>query len=298
MGLALEEGGLTSVCIDWADEAPRIEDLRFFKGSGKALSDELKTWVEDLMLTGAGCFAVTDPLKTTVLQVERPEVEEGELEDAVRWLVKDSIDFPIDDAVIDTFEYPQDAMRGRRKLVNVVAVRKSEISFLVDLISGSGLELQAIDVSELALRNITGQYAEEGRPIALLVLDESTGFIALFKDDLLYFSRQLAINTSVFTNSDDTESEQRGYEQLCLELQRSLDYFESQLNQAAPKRLLIYSTGATLKLQEVISERLNIDAAVLDLGRLGIEVGNRALSEQSRMSSVQAVGAALRQRLA
>ena len=131
----------------------------------------------------------------------------------------------------------------------------------------------------------------------MLVLEKGTGTISLYKNDLLYLSRQININLSVIGDSDDKESAGKGFEQICLEIQRSLDYFESQLAQVAPKRILVYSAEGADRLHEAITGKLDVDATVLDLSRFGIEVGNRGFDVAERVSSVRAVGAALRQEL-
>lgn len=297
VGLAVEEDFLTAVVIKKCNGGVTIEDLVALRVSQGNCNSIFKNWVKENNLEGAVCYLVVSPEKVATYQVNRPPVEADELEDALRWKIKEFIDFDVQDAVIDTFDYPEDALRGRHSIVNVVVSRKAYISELVELVSGSGLNLKAIDIPELAFRNIASLYTEAGRSIAMLCLDQSVGTISLFKNDQLYFSRQVNIDASVFGDSDDKEKVEEGVGQLCLEIQRSFDYFESQLNQATPKRLLLYATTRSTRLQGSISSRLNIEATVLDLRRLGIEVGSTEFDIEERVTSLRAVGAALRQEL-
>lgn len=70
-----------------------------------------------------------------VFQLARPEgLDESELGDALKWKLKDFLDFNPSDAVTDVFPFPKDASRGRGNLLNVVAARKSLVSELVELV--------------------------------------------------------------------------------------------------------------------------------------------------------------------
>jgi Tfp pilus assembly PilM family ATPase len=298
VGLAIEDDGLAAVIVNWVDGVIRIEQLDFFESSGGETRAALKRWVGEKNLDGVRCYLVASPDQVATYQIDRPPVEANELEEAVRWRVKDSIDFDVEEAVVDVFDFPEDALRGRKPILNVAVARKSVVRDLVEMVRGSGLDLKAIDIPDMALRNIVSTYAEEGRSIAMLVLDKATGHVSLYKNDLLYLSRQININPSVFGDSGDKVNEERGLDQLCLEIQRSLDYFESQLNQVAPKKILIYTTRGAQRLHAAITDNLSVDATILDLNRFGIEVGNRELDLEERVSSVRAVGAALRQELA
>ena len=210
-----------------------------------------------------------------------------------QWQIRDRIDVPLDEVVIDTFAYPEDALRSTRAILNVVVARKSNVKDLVDWVGQAGLRLETIDIPDMAFRNIASLYGEEGRPIVVLVLDEFEGTILFYKDDRLYFSRK--IGASVFDKAGEEDKEDADLEQLCLEIQRSLDYFESQLNQASPRRILVYATSGSERLRQAIAGRLSLDTKVLDLNRLGLDVGSRELVVEERISAVRAVGAALRQ---
>ncbi len=295
VGLAIDPDVLTAVVLKRNDGIAKIESLSIIPPEDGNLRAPFRNWVVSNQLEGAICYLVVNQDHAATYQVERPMVEENELEEAIGWQIKDSIGFDLDDAVIDTFDFPADALRGRKPIVNAVVARKTDIREFVSLVDYAGLDLEAIDVPEMAFRNIASIYAEEGRPIAMLTMDEAAGTVSIFKDDQLYLSRHINITTSVFAASGDIEKEEEGIEQLCLEIQRSLDYFESQLNQAAPKRLLLYATTGSAILHEAISSRLNIEATILDLRRLGIDIGSREIDIDERVSSVRAVGAALRQ---
>ena len=56
----------------------------------------------------------------SMVQLEAPELEPDELREAMRWRVRDLIDFPVEQAAIDVFHLPESqrpgapALRGLR----------------------------------------------------------------------------------------------------------------------------------------------------------------------------------------
>ena len=293
VGVAVESDGLTAASVSWVDGVLRIEDLAFLPTAVEPPGAALKHWVDTNGLKGATCFPVLSPAQSSIYQVEKPPVAEDEVEEAARWQVRDSLDFPLAEAVVDTFDVPEDLQRGSQQMLNVIAARKSSVQELVDWVRFAGLEIEAIDIPELVFRNVASMYADEGRPIALFVFDGAAGSIFVFKNDALYLTRK--INASVLFEEGEKAAREADLEQLCLEIQRSLDYYESQLNQAPPRRILVYSSSGQHELGDAIATNLNIDVKVLDLSRLGIEVGSREAQFEHRVSSLRAIGAALRQ---
>lgn len=146
--------------------------------------------------SGASATLVLPLDQYQVFQMERPEgIEESELGDALKWKLKDFLDFSPSDAVSDVFPFPKDASRGRGELVNVVAARKALVSELVALVQESGLALAQIDIAELALRNLVSRLDANGRGAALVHLKDNYGQMVICKKDTLYLSRRLDVTS-------------------------------------------------------------------------------------------------------
>ena len=67
--------------------------------------------------------SVLDPAVYHFSLVEAPDVPADELRAAVRWRIKDLIDFHIDDAVIDVFEMPPHARGGPHRMMYAVTAK-------------------------------------------------------------------------------------------------------------------------------------------------------------------------------
>jgi len=162
-----------------------------------------------------------------LMLVEAPRVEPSELRAAIRWKVKNLIDFHIDDAVIDVFEIPGQQNRPQgQTMMYAVAARAREIRQRIDEVEAAGANLAVIDLTEMALRNLAQQLDEDARGVGMLYLDERHGVITLSRQGSLYLSRHIE------TGSQDlVENPDRAFDQIVLEVQRSLDYYDSHFAQ-------------------------------------------------------------------
>ncbi len=187
----------------------------------------------------------------SVFQLERPEeLAESDLADALRWKLKDLLEYNPSEAVCDVFPFPKDASRGRGELVNVVAARKTLAAELVDLVNQSDLVLDQIDIAELALRNFAAQLDGRGQGVALVHLRDGYGQMVICKGPVLYLSRRLDVSSD---DLRDASRQENAVQSLALEMQRSLDYFESQLGQIPPRAIHLVARDAMLPLSSMLS---------------------------------------------
>jgi len=162
-----------------------------------------------------------------LLLVEAPGVQPSELRAAVRWKVRNLIDFHIDDAVIDVFEIPGQSNRPRgQAMMYVVAARARDVREYIDAIEGADLALEVIDITEMALRNLAARLEADVRGVAMLYLEEEHGIITITRQGSLYLSRRLETGSNQLF--DEPEAAQ---DQIALEVQRSLDYYDSHFSQ-------------------------------------------------------------------
>ena len=217
---------------DATTPVPQLKHCEFLPlADGEDPQTLLHDRIVELDLKHTPCNVVLPAGSYSLLLVEAPKVEAEELRDALRWRVKDLVSFPIDDAAIDVFLLPDDASRGGNPMAYVVAVEKSRIEQIIALIKGAGLELAAIDIAELALRNLVVTCNSESRGIALVRLQQGRGNLHIMREGNLYLCRQFDLKYNGGLLDDLPE------EALVLELQRSLDYYERQMRQAAPATL-------------------------------------------------------------
>lgn len=247
---------------------------------GSGVLDEL---AKSISATGNDLNVVLASADYQLLLVEAPNVDSEELRAAVRWRVKDLIDFHIDDAVFDVFAIPgqQNRPRGQAQMYTVAA-RAGQIQQIVDSVDDSSLQLQVIDIQELALRNLAALTEHDVRGSVMVRLASDGGMLTISRQRELYMTRQLDLDLSetepVSATSDldfseqgfHTTAEELGdpplFEQLLLEIQRSIDYYGSHFGQPAPAGLSIlpgFSRAA--ELAEWLNDQLDQDVTVFDI---------------------------------
>ena len=261
-----------------------------FLGGG-SVAVEISKYIEKKGLTGKPAVFVLSSNEYSLLQNSFPKMTLDEMRDAARWKIKEFIDYPAEEAVVDVFEVPEAGQRGNERLLNVVAARKSFVKDHVDEMRKAELEPKAIDISELALRNVVSKLGENDVGIIVLHLTEHSGLLTVIKQSEVYLSRSLEVGFN-----DLLLGEEQIFEDIVLELQRSLDYFESRYGQVLPTKLLIFPPDKLSgELVMYINSHLRLDVEPLILEKLPGYVVEA--DEESQTRCLLAVGAALREEI-
>jgi MSHA biogenesis protein MshI len=209
-----------------AGAKPRLERCVF---EARATGEQAARVIGRLASRRARAVNVLDPGGYRLLLVETPEVPPDELRAAVRWRIKDLIDFHIDDAVIDVFEMPAHARGGRNRTMYAVTAKAEVVKQQIDLVESAGLRLDVIDIPELCLRNVAALLETADRGAALLYLAERRSTLLLVRQGVLYLARHVETGTATLAEAGELRGDLIAG--LALEMRRSLDYFESHYEQ-------------------------------------------------------------------
>lgn len=230
-----------------------------------------------------------------LLQVEAPNVAPEELKTAVRWRLKDMLDFHIDDATIDVLDIPVDKSgASRAHAMFAVAARNSLIQSRQDQFAASAVPLSVIDIPEMAQRNVSALLEPEGRGLAMLSFDDTGGLLTVTFNKELYLARRLEVTLAVLRD-EDVERRHAAFDKIALELQRSLDHFDRQYHFISVSRLMLAPTGVA-SLQDFLASNIYVPVETFELGDvfdLAAVPALMAPSEQVR--HFLTLGAALRQ---
>jgi len=260
--------------------------------------DKLTSLVKAHGLEQARCTCVLPPESHNLLLIDAPDVEPAELKAAVRWRIKDLINFHIDDAIIDVFEIPeQNSAPGRARLMYAVAARESKINENVDIIEKTALNLEMVDIPELAIRNITALLDDDIRGVAFLYLSKDSGVITLTRQGSLYLSRNIDVGCKpMFLRANDGgvhPETQQAFDKIVLEVQRSLDYYESHFAQPPITSLVIAPMEQEVDgILPHLSANLGIAVSILDINSV-MEV-DEPMSNELQAKCLLSIGAALR----
>lgn len=255
------------------------------------VSTQLQSLVASLQLKDSPCSIVLHPGYYQLLLAEAPAVPDDEMSQAVRWKIKELLDFPLDQAAIEHFMLPGDAYRGRQKMLYAAALRKDDLNGLVTPVEEAGLIVDCVEIAELAMHNLVVRLPSEPGGIALVQLHETGGFINLVEEGAVYLSRRLDVGLGSF---DPVGDNSRFFDALFLDIQRSLDFYEAQLGKGIITQLW-YSPGLplTAEIGSFLSSQLGLNVGALDLSPLAlVDVIDEELDEQISLSA-DAIGAAL-----
>lgn len=203
-----------------------------------------------------------------LLSVEAPNVPKDELRTAIRWRLKDILDFPVDQATVDVLEIPLDsASQGRaQQSVFAVAARNSVIQPRQKLFLDAKLDLSVIDIPEMAQRNVSAMLEPEGRGVAMLSFGTDGGLLTVSYRAELYLSRRFDVTLEQLLDAD-YDRKHASFDRITLELQRSLDHFERQFSFISVSKLVLAPSPVS-GLDEYLSSNLYMPVESLDLGTL------------------------------
>jgi MSHA biogenesis protein MshI len=228
-----------------------------------------------------------------LLQVEPSAVAEPELRDALRWRIKDMVDFPVEEAGIDCLPIPVSSA-GRGEQLYVVAASQGVLKSWIRLFQDAKAPLQAIDVPELAQRNIAALFEEENRALALLAFDESGGRLTFTYRGELYFARHIEMSPDEMVAA---QGDPAGlYERVLLDVQRTLDNVDRSYSAISIARLLVSPVPGALAFVDYLKENLYQAVDILDLNqRLDLSQVPALADPALQGPALLAIGAALRE---
>jgi Tfp pilus assembly PilM family ATPase len=230
-----------------------------------------------------------------LLLVEAPDVPPGELKMAIRWRVKDLIDFHLDDAMIDVVDVPVPKnAAGPVHSMYVVATRNETIQERMALFDGAKLPIKVIDIPEMAERNVAALLQRGGQVAMLLSLDEKGGLLTFTHEGELYLARRIEITVGELMDADDALREQ-SMDRVGLELQRSLDYFDLQFHYLPLGRLMLAPVAPAAGLREHLVSRFGLNVELINLSEaLDLSQVPALADPEQQGQSLRVIGAALR----
>jgi MSHA biogenesis protein MshI len=240
------------------------------------------------------CTTWLDSAEYQVHQLDAPNVPEQERRPALRWGVKDLIDYPVDTAAIDVMDIPNGGAQGRTRSVFAFTASNASIERRIQPFTAAGLSLEALEVHETVQRNLALRYEREGRAIALLAFHNTGGILTITGQGELLVSRRIEIPIERLLIADADQRSQY-LDRLALELQRSLDNFDRQFSFIGLERVLLAYVPAQTGLKDTLRANLDIPVDDLDLAA-GFDLGRvPELSDQKRQSQcMMLLAAALR----
>ncbi len=304
VGVTLGDGLAIAVVDRPRDGRPRLLGWGCNMVESAPGERELRAERQRLRLGRSRTCTVLDSDDYQLLLVEAPRVEPSELRAAVRWRVKELIDFHIDDAVIDVFEIPGQQQRAQGQvMMYAVVAQAARVRRRIDLLESADLRLEVVDIPELALRNLAALTPDDAAGVVTLQLGAGGGLLTLTRQQNLFLARRIDTGADALVEaaSHSSEPDREDYgpladliDAIVLEIQRSIDYYDRHFAQPPLAAVMIAPAGPGLDwLDAQLNRRLGLPVRRLDLNEL-IEVAE-PLDAATQARCLLAIGAALRQ---
>jgi MSHA biogenesis protein MshI len=232
----------------------------------------------------------------------------------MRWKLKDSSDVDIEKSIVDVFPIPGQRERGRQPMAYVVSAEKELLKNYVSLVEKNDLKLKSIDITALALRNVASKFPEDKMGVAFLSLYARRGLLSLSRDSNLFLARDLDVGYENFSNGientnslkaegdlqleDQFSVAQQNLEQIVLEVQRSMDYYERYFAQPPIQSLVLAPMPISIPgLADEIAQQLGMNVREMDITEI-VDIQQQEIDRNMQSKCLSAVGAALRMTMA
>ena len=263
----------------YAPRMPKKVDLAIFKtfeiGKNTNITTELTNIVKQYHIENTLTTLLLDSTQYQLMLIEDLPVEASEFQAAIRWKIKSSLSYPIEDAVIDNFPVPIQKSFRAQKMIMVTVAQASLLQPLINDIQKSGLNLTNITIPELALRNISVMLEPPSSSSAFLYFQKKHVDLLITNDKTLYLTRRIDFD---ITNSPNTDEQ---LEKLALEVQRSFDYYQTQWRITTPA-IMAYAAIKPIaeNIGEVLSTYLALPVKILDPNLLFVNRAGISIEQQ------------------
>jgi|WetSurMetagenome_2_1015567.scaffolds.fasta_scaffold02718_10 MSHA biogenesis protein MshI len=276
------ERPVVRACESFAREGSELDALKRLKGA-KRLERRCTS------LLGHGQYQL--------LQVDAPDnattLPREELRESLRWRVKEMVDFPVDQAGIDVLDIPVPG--GRTPQLFVVLAGREAQQARVRLFQDAKAPLAAIDIPELAQRNLAALFEEANRGLALVsfdTCDKAGGLLTVSYQGELIMTRHLDVSGPELASANAEGL----HERVLLDIQRSLDNFDRNYSSITLNRLLIGPLPGGDAFASYLGTNLSLPVSRANLGEvLDLSAVPRLAELQVQAESWFALGAALRE---
>lgn len=271
VGRIIVQSQTDGLCVVQAMDTspPQVQFAHFYPREQGGVPELLAKANAEWNLKRYECLFLLSENEYQLSLVEMPNVPQEELKTAVRWLLKDLLDYHIEDATIDVLSLPVDsAVSARKPLMYAVSARNHLVAERQEWCDAENISLSVIDIPDLAQRNIASVVAIEGRGIALLSINECCLLLTLVFAGELYLSRRLDIGFTHIAQAG-FEQKQALFEKITLELQRSFDHIDRQYNFINLAQLRIMPRlPQAVEMADYLKENLYLPVETLDLAEV------------------------------
>lgn len=233
-----------------------------------------------------------------VREMTLPLMDEKDLGDAVKWEIKNHINFPVDNAVIDYQILGQRQDMGIKKFdILAGAIDKNILYNYLSIFKAAKIKLDGISIHPFSISNLLKQLGIllNDQVSASIDISENQTNISFFKGNNVQFYRQISLGGEQMTRDiigvdGKTPPILR---RLTAEINRSFDYFREQFSQSKIDKIFVTGSESSIKnLDAYLSSALASQVEVLNILN-GIELGQPLINSDKIKDDLPQITAAI-----
>lgn len=299
----VKTGGTTAVClypgridvarIQRTSALPQVLALESYERGSSDL-DALTRLTRRYKLANGPCSTLLASNEYQLLQLEAPPAGQ-DLRSGLAGRIAEMIDQPLPNVTYDAIAIPTaEFAPGRTQSAYVVVAGNAVVAPKVQLFHKAKVGLKAIDIPEMAQRNLAALCEMPDRALAFLSFDQNEGLLTFTCNGELYMARRLDLGLKQLV-TDDADKRSALFDRVGLEVQRSLDNFDRQYGFLPVSRMVVGPYAGAPALQTYLADYLALTIEVLDLAKVLDFSRIPELKRVERQAEcLQTLGAALR----
>lgn len=229
LGVSIRQDAI-SFCYISDDKENQYQQIAIENGDYKKA---LRNLIAQYEVEGQVHIVLSDSFNQ-IVQVDKPEVPEEEINAALKWQVKDLVTFTPDDLVLDYYNSPVKAATGEK--INVVCAQASVLKEIIELFDLDNLHIKSITTEEFAFTRLL---PVQESPILLICQQPNEEvLITIVQNGEMHFHRRLRGFATIGKKTEE-ELSFGTIDSLSLEIQRSTDFYERSLKQPPIKDIQV-----------------------------------------------------------
>ena len=219
---------------------------------------ELREWKQRKLFADSQAVLVLRSTERQFITIDRPEVQDHELQQAVRWPLAESMEAEADTLLTTALLLPAINNALKPQVLAIAARTELAKAHLVTL-AGHGIKLRSIDMVDTALRGMALLQPSDNNGSVVLAFIGKDICIGLLWRGAFCLLRTLALPVRPPRDAADFE------EHLALHIQRTTDHFERQATQLAVRHVLAAMPSLDAATRERVRGSLPMSAKLFDL---------------------------------
>ena len=265
LGISVDEERVAVALANHESDPPSISQA-FTLPLEKSLKATLQKAVKQANAADAQVVFGLKVHDTKFHKIQKPNIPEEERNTSLLFLMKDRLGQAVDNTLLGCVDYP-DGCRHDDQLM-VFEASKPRVASLVEAGHGCGMNIDAIDVVELLYGDLIFSEEEMHKGIGFIVEHDTGVHLLLYRDHSLYLIRRLQ-DISDLIGCLPAPGNAQMADTLMLEVQRTLDYYDSLMGQPTPAHLYVMPSFTDMTpLAEYLDSSLAPLVTVLDLNEL------------------------------